>query len=520
MLGKANIFCGRKQNFIVFGMIVSLVGIIYICFSCNKIDISQVNMSPPTNELSPSDDFKLIIDNRDVFVNTSRVFNWRNPDGMDHGIRYSTASFASFNCTKPTRVVVRCKETPNKVTLRPLSYNLVPELDSNTISFTISPGQKVTVEPFSDVDPVLHIFADKPEENIPNPNDQNVLYFGPGIHETAGIVLKSGQILYLAEGAILKGITRPDDKPYGIDLGHGKYKLTEYLPIISAKDVKDITICGKGIVDGRALADQGVRKPPVYIQECENVKIEGITIVEGTAWNITLENSENCIIDGIKIISHFYNSDGINPVSSKNVIIRNCFLRQQDDGIAVKSMGNGESSNIHVSGLVMWSDWGFALGITYEIREPVHDIVFEDCDIINATHANDAQGVLGILVSDKSTVSNVVFRNIRVERALKPLIELTVLSTQWSSSEHLGGIQDITFDNIVLSQGGPIPIRVNTAFRTDIQSEVAKPIVLQANEKKGFIRDVTFKDVSIHGLKLDAKIDIQSNGNIRNIDVQ
>lgn len=69
----------------------------------------------------------------------------------------------------------------------------------------------------------LHILADPPEQDAVSPEDPNVLYFGPGIHERGVITLTSNQTLYLDEGAVLYAT-------------------------VEAKDVEHVRIMGRGIL--------------------------------------------------------------------------------------------------------------------------------------------------------------------------------------------------------------------------------------------------------------------------------
>ena len=190
-------------------------------------------------------------------------------------------------------------------------------------------------------------------------------------------------------------------------------------------------------------------------------------------------------------------------------------MRQRDDGIVMKSMDTGNmdafitevpqpettTSNVLVEDCVIWSDWGFALGVTYEIRMPVKDITFRNCDIIHATHANKRQGVLGILVADSSTVSNVTFENIVIERSLKPLIKLDQRLTNWTVNKNLGRIHDITFSNIRYLHGEP------------------QPVIFTAAQGKASIRDIYLNDLEFLGKKVHMVDDseFQINENVENV---
>jgi polygalacturonase len=367
------------------------------------------------------------------------------------------------------------------------------------IRFTVRAGQQVSVEPYGDTGPILHLFANPIEQDVPSIDDPNVLFYGPGEHEISSLRLKSGQTLYLAGGAVLTGIVAADERPYREEK-RKNITLHRYDHLIWAEDADNITIKGRGVIDCSRLADRGARKNPIHLTRCTNIKVEGIIIKEATCWNLTMYRCEGCIVENVKEISGFYNSDGINAVSCSHVVIRSCFLRQRDDGIAVKAMdtGNtdcfihepakelpgGQCTHIQVKDCIIWSDWGYALGVTYEIRKDVHDIVFENCRIIHATHNNRGQGVLGVLVSDECDVYNVAFKNITVERSLKPLIKLNIARTAWTVSERLGRIYGIHFENIELLEGE------------------RQPVILSAHSPESDIRDIIIERVSMRGERI------------------
>ena len=58
----------------------------------------------------------------------------------------------------------------------------------------------------------LHLFANPPETDAPQPGDPNVIYFGPGIHEVSQLVVRNNQTVYVAGGAVVRGVIRPDEQ--------------------------------------------------------------------------------------------------------------------------------------------------------------------------------------------------------------------------------------------------------------------------------------------------------------------
>jgi polygalacturonase len=66
------------------------------------------------------------------------------------------------------------------------------------------------------------------------------------------------------------------------------------------------------------------------------------------------------------------------------VLIENCFIGIDDDLVVVKAdKGQGSSQNITVKNNILWNPVAHALSIGAEIREPVDNVLFTDCDIIH-----------------------------------------------------------------------------------------------------------------------------------------
>jgi hypothetical protein len=446
--------------------------IIVMLFSgCNK---GNLVIYPAPESEKHSDDYTIMVNGQDVFCYEARVYDTRYTEGMlygEKGLAYSTVSFAYFDISGSVKVKVAVNDDVASAVIRPLSHNIVPVVRNNTIEFTIHEPGSYTVEPNGSDKRVLHLFAN-PLQEKPDLSDPNIIYFGPGEHVVNTISLKDNQTLLVDGGAVVYVDIGEDETPFRTEVRSGVINLLRYDHAIQAVNAKNVKIKGRGIIDFGRVGEKYGRKNPIHIGHCENVEIEGVILRDATCWHLTLYRSNNVVVDNLKEISMNYNTDGICVVLSQDVHIKNSFFRQRDDGIIMKAMDTGNTdafieeksypptstSNVLVENCVIWSDWGYALGATYEIRKPVHDITFRNCDIIHATHAIDLQGVLGVLISDSSTVSNIKFENITIERSLKPLIKLDMRATPWTVNHDLGSIHDIHFNNIHYLSGDMQPV--------------------------------------------------------------
>ena len=128
---------------------------------------------------------------------------------------------------------------------------------------------------------------------------------------------------------------------------------------------------------------------PVFMQPylCTNVLIEGITITNAPFWLLNPVRCENVTIDGVTFASMGPNSDGCDPESCKNVVIKNCQFETGDDCIAIKSGRNADgrrlnipSENILISNCKMRHGHGGVV-IGSEISGGVRNVFVENCEM-------------------------------------------------------------------------------------------------------------------------------------------
>lgn len=387
----------------------------------------------------PSKDYIVEVNGKNVFVYSANVL---------HG---GPASFASFDFSGSVTVKVVPQTKVKSVVVRPSSYGISPVVKEGTISFSLSRPMNVSVEINGSFERPLLLFANPIETDVPAKDDPNVLYFGPGVHEIGSTNVKSDTTVYIAGGAIVRGIIPPDEKPVQEKNWKGNKVYQDLFHIDKAKNVK---IRGRGIIDGSALPWHA--RCPIRFTEATDFLVEGIVIRDSPSWCMPMFLSSDGKIVNVKAVCHRENSDGINIVNSRNIVVENCFLRNNDDEICVKTTQPSPapgSSDITVRNCVVWNDRAYGIGITYETRAPIRGILFKECDIIH----DHGIGALAIHVSDGATISNVRFEDIRVEDCRNRLIRLWIGKDMWGNDAERGHINDILFKNVSLV--GTLPTR-------------------------------------------------------------
>ena len=379
---------------------------------------------------------------------------------------YEMAAFCSFELRKSATVKVKTDRDVVSARILPASLGLVPQIKGREISFPASPGDRLTLEVNGDEIHSLHLFADPEEEEDIHPDDPDVLYYGPGEHFVSRIIVRSNQTLYIAPGAVLYG------EMFQREPG------ASYSPVISL--IGDhIKVRGGGIVDGSLC--KTLTTNLLYVNG-KDISIKGIILRDASVWTLPVKNSEDVVIDGVKILGYRANSDGIDICNSRNVTVRNCFIRTLDDLVVVKTTGNGgPCENIHVNHNVLWNEVAHALSIGAEITQDIRNVCFEDCDII---HDKGRDWSLRVYHCDQARVSDVTFRDIRIEESQR-LISLWINKAVWSSSTERGHIDGVRFERI----------------RAD---RVTRPLVqCLGYDASHQVADVSFQDIMINGRPMD-----------------
>ena len=176
---------------------------------------------------------------------------------------------------------------------------------------------------------------------------------GGGIVElTAGtylchpIFLRSRMTLQLDDGATLQATDGFDDFANPARPG-------TVLAFVNGNDLADVTISGKGTIDGagakwwpgvKLAKKNGTGEPRrrprlVVLSKCQNLRVEGVTLQNSPSFHLVPVDSEDVSIVGVTIRApaDSPNTDAMDPSACRHLRIENCTLDVGDDNIALKS---------------------------------------------------------------------------------------------------------------------------------------------------------------------------------------
>jgi hypothetical protein len=429
-----------------------------------------------------SKDFTVQVEGQDIPVYAVKVApadparRWKAMDDKVRSAEYfDKASFAYFDLRGPVTVTVTCPGPIAAAKVLPSSLKIVPTVAGQRLTFSLKEPKPVTIEVNGNWVGALHLFANPPEAPAPRPDDPNVIYFGPGIHEVAGVKVGSGKTVYVAAGAVVKGTAD----------GRG--------PVFTLEG-EHIVLRGRGVIDG-SLCPTHARN--LLFVRGKDITVEGVILRDSSVWTLPIRRSDRVTVKNVKLLGYRANSDGIDICNSRDVTIEGCFIRTLDDLIVVKAdKGQGQVHRIAARKCVLWNEVAHALSVGAELRDDVDDVLFEDCDVI---HDKGREWTLRVFHCDSARVSKIRFENLRIEESPR-LISLWIGTFVWTRDPERGHIQGVTFQNI---------------------RAVADPLRIELNgfDEAHAVSDVVFQDVRVNDRPLTGA-DVKANAFVRNVSVR
>ncbi|MBS1933846.1 MAG: glycoside hydrolase family 28 [Bacteroidetes bacterium] len=262
-------------------------------------------------------------------------------------------------------------------------------------------------------------------------NGGGIVVVPAGIFLTGPFQLRPGIELRLEENAILLGSAKR------MDYGNGNA-----YPLISGTGLKDISITGKGTIDGnaKALLDNvfamlkaGTLQDPewqtenpwhqkrpteanrpqlLYLFNCNNIIISGVTFRNATTWVQDYKECNNLVIDKIKVEStSYWNNDGIDVVDCSEVKISDCSVNAADDGICLKSENSEKiCKNVLIKHCTVRSS-ASAIKFGTASRGGFKNVKVEDIDVYDTYRSAIALEAVDGGILDSIFVKNIHARN-------------------------------------------------------------------------------------------------------------
>lgn len=318
--------------------------------------------------------------------------------------------------------------------------------------------------------------------DIAEANGGGRIIFPAGTYLTGALFFKPGTRLHLEKGAKIKGSDDINNFPLIPSRMEGK-SIYYYAALINAYFVKGFEITGEGTIDGngynywmdfwnnrdRAVAAkrkwtnlEAHRPRLVFLWGCNNLKISGVNLQNSPFWTTHLYMCDDVLIENCRITAprgevRAPSSDALDLDACRRVVVRNCYLNCDDDGVCLKG-GKGVYANRTIDN-----------GIC-------EDILVENCEFGRNLH-----GVL-TLGSECIHAKNVTVRNCKVD------INAAVLRLKMRPDTYQI-YENVVIENITGTCGTVMDMKPWKQFFT-LEGSNEKPY--------GIVRDIKIKNVDVN----------------------
>lgn len=376
------------------------------------------------------------------------------------------------------------------------------------------------------------------------------IYFPAGRYLTGSIKLESNITIFIDAGATLVFSDDFDQYLPFVEMRWEGTVMKSFSPLFYAYEKKNITITGRGRIDGQgkkwwdehrknvaevkeygeiriknkwqqlweaenteievsenyqqSIEKKFFRPPFIQFYKCKNILIEGITIVNSPFWTVNPEFCNNITVRSVTILNPVSpNTDGINPESCKNVHISDCHISVGDDCITIKSgrdkdgrKYNVPCENITITNCTMLKGHGGVV-IGSEMSGSVRNVVISNC-VFDGTdrgiRIKSMRGRGGIV--EDIRVSNIVMKNIKLEAFMfnmmyhKVANQVDSVETPQFRNIHISGVTGSNVGKACMMVGLPEMPIAGVSFSN-----------IQINGREGLeantVNDLTLNNVNI-----------------------
>ncbi|MBR3942413.1 MAG: hypothetical protein IKJ55_03560 [Clostridia bacterium] len=389
-----------------------------------------------------------------------------------------------------------------KYALAPSAYNIDEVINGNKMTFTTEFPKYLMVE--IKEQPTLFLIVTPFESEIPNANDENVLYFGPGVHETGVINLKSNQTLYIAPGAVVIGRVQGVGVENVKILGRGIIEAGKYTttPYEGSEDAE----LNKGVLSKMN------RNKGIFFQDSKNCKVDGVGVRNVKEWQTLYLNDKDFEISNLNIMGTGKNNDGIDIDTVENFNVHDNFVLCGDDGfgwhtLRARDTKEAPTRNIRANNNTIYNTTagnGIRFGSSMETN------LWENVEIYNTYVLKTKGNAVMLDIQDWAWVKNIHIENVFVENAPgKNLLHIQVLADVYSNDVELnysyekedyrGHIDGVTVKNIY--------------------AEAGAGVIVTGWDKDHLVENVHLKNICVAGDPIENASEVTTNEFVRNLTV-
>ncbi len=323
--------------------------------------MSLIKYPTHPKELPQNYDYKVTVTQGDETIELP-VYNSSRQSSSFSNIKNADAyrRFCEFSFTGEVTVTVTSRLPMESYSILPTSKKIPSTTFGNKIIFTIQQPVDLCLRLNDDKNTILAIFAEAPEENIPDENDPDVIYFKAGLNnspfynvDTRGVMLiPENKTVYLEAGALVQA----------------------RLECFS----NNVKFCGRGaFIDPRfdrnadftyMFYGSGKKDAPLT-----GLRFEELRFLDAHCFNLCFSYIDGMVVDKVKLLSNQISTDGMSFWASpcSNITMQNMFMHITDNAFVCSVGENMVAKNCTI---------GTDYGIFYP-QGNIESINFENIDL-------------------------------------------------------------------------------------------------------------------------------------------
>ena len=321
-----------------------------------------------------------------------------------------------------------------------------------------------------------------------------IVVFPPGTYLSGSINLKSRVTLHLEKGATLLGSPQRSD-----------YRKLNLYALVWADNETDIGISGTGVIDGQGKklavgyelpvtqgkwpdAREGERPVIINFHNCRNITVRDLTLRESACWVQLYRDCDDVTIENIKVRTMAaITNDGLDLDGCKNVVVRDCDIDSEDDGICLKSTRRACENILVENCRVRSSCNAIKLGT-------VSFAGFKNITCRNLVIYDTYLSAIALELVDGGVMENVLISDVKITDTSNPLF---LRLGHRNENGPVGSFRNVTISNVTAE----IPNRPPSAMNKFPTTWRHRGITLVTASITGLpghpVRDVALKDISI-----------------------
>ncbi len=295
------------------------------------------------------------------------------------------------------------------------------------------------------------------------------VYLHDGKFLTSQITLGSDMIFFIAPSATLVGIQSTNQSDYPSKQADSDNRINGSCQkrLIWGEGLTNITITGGGTIDGqgdfeawrsyKAKVHESLRPSLLELARCGNVDVNNLTMLRPGMWTQVYLECRGLILRNLKVDTGNLpsNRDGMDICDCHDVLIEDCQIKAQDDGICFKSGNAFGCKNIVVrrcSVDKLGLNAGNCVKFGTASRGTFMNVLCEALDVRNTGNAAFTWESV-----DGAIIENVEVRNCSVSNAAQVIsILLGERVSSPGAPQRMGSVSNVSFKNIMATAGSHI----------------------------------------------------------------